>query len=54
MRLDKKEHEDKMVLMLSDDKTYEQLSKDPIPKYKRKLVGTLKSLKTRKARGSQL
>ena len=26
---DKKEYEDKVVLMLSDDKRYEQLSKDP-------------------------
>ena len=29
----KKEYEDKVILMLSDDKTYEQFCKDPTPKY---------------------
>ena len=43
--LDKKEYEDKVVLMISEDKTYEHLSKDPTPKYKRKLIDILKRLK---------
>ena len=32
--------------MLDDKRTYEKLTKDPTPKYKRQLVETLKRLKT--------
>ena len=39
-------YEDKLVLMQSDDKTYEQLSKDLTLKYERKLDGILNRLKT--------
>ena len=43
--LDKKDYEDKVVLMLGDGKTYEQFIEDPTHKYKRKLEDILKRLK---------
>ncbi len=39
------EYEQKVITMLSDDKTYEKLNKDPTPKYKRKFVSIIKKLK---------
>ncbi|XP_071944448.1 uncharacterized protein [Antedon mediterranea] len=42
----KKEYESKVKEMLNDHKTYEKLTKDPTPGYKRKLVEILKRLKT--------
>ena len=43
--MDTGEYEHKVKTMLSDDKTYEKLNKDPTPKYKRKLVSIIKKLK---------
>jgi len=43
--LDKAEYEEKVLRMLSDGKTYEQLKKDPTASYKRKLVAILTRLK---------
>ena len=43
--LDKNEYEEKVNNMLADKKTYEELPDDPTPKYKRKLVSILTSLK---------
>ena len=45
--MDTGEYEYKVKTMLSDDKTYEKLNKDPTPKYKRKLVYIMKKLKRR-------
>ena len=42
----KEDYEKKVNEMLSDKSTYEKLSKDPTPKYKRKLLDILKRLKT--------
>ena len=42
----KEDCEKKVNEMLSDKNTYEKLSKDPTPKYKRKLLDILKRLKT--------
>ncbi|XP_071956011.1 uncharacterized protein [Antedon mediterranea] len=42
----KKEYESKVKEMLNDHNTYEKLTKDPTPGYKRKLVEILKRLKT--------
>ncbi|XP_072039314.1 uncharacterized protein [Amphiura filiformis] len=39
------EYEQKLQGMLSDEKTYEQLDRDPTPRYKRQLVGILSRLK---------
>jgi len=36
--LDKMEYEEKVAVMLSDEKTYERLEKDPTPSYKCRLV----------------
>ncbi|XP_072050257.1 uncharacterized protein [Amphiura filiformis] len=56
--LDKQEYNEKVDKMLSDTKTYEQLSADPTPKYKRKLVSILSRLsdeeKITKAKYKQL
>ena len=43
--MDKQDYENKVQSMLSDEKTYLKLDSDPTPKYKRKLVSTLKHLK---------
>ena len=43
--LDKEEYEEKVTHMLEDKKTYEELSSDPTPNYKRKFVATLSTLK---------
>ena len=43
--MDTGEHEQKVITMLSDDKTYEKLNKDPTPKSQRKLVFIIKRLK---------
>ena len=45
MILDKKKCKDKVDLMPSDDKTHEQFSNDPTPKFKRKLVDILETEK---------
>ena len=42
--MDTGEYEQKVITMLSDDKTWE-IEKDPTPKYKRKLVSIIKKLK---------
>ena len=39
--MDKEEYEQKVTTMLSEKKTYEQLSADPASKYKRKSVSIL-------------
>ena len=39
-------YESKVEAMLSDERTYEKLKKDPTRAYKRKLVGTLQRLKS--------
>ena len=43
--MDTGEYEQKVKTMLSHDKTYEKLNKDPTPKYKTKLVSIIKKLK---------
>ena len=43
--MDMDEYEQKVTTMLSDDKTYQKLKKDPAPKYKRKLVSIIKKPK---------
>jgi len=43
--LDKDDYEKKVSDMLGDRKTYEELKKDPMPVYKRKLVSVLTRLK---------
>jgi len=43
--LDKAEYEEKVLRILSDGKTYEQLKKDQTASYKRKLVAILTKLK---------
>ncbi|XP_066300839.1 uncharacterized protein [Branchiostoma lanceolatum] len=43
--MDTEDYNNKVSNMLSDDKTYERLSKDPTQKYKRHLVSILKKLK---------
>ena len=43
--LDKDDYENKVKQMLSDEKTYEVLNKDPTSRYKRKLGNILKRLK---------
>ena len=43
--LDKTEYEEKVTRMLSDEKTYEKLKKDPTASYKKKLVSILTRLK---------
>ena len=43
--MDKEEYEEKVKQMLSDKRTYEKLSKDPTPVYKKKLVSILSRLK---------
>ena len=43
--LDIEEYEEKVTSMLADKKTYEELSSDPTPKYNRKLVTILSTLK---------
>ncbi|XP_072048537.1 uncharacterized protein [Amphiura filiformis] len=44
--MDTEEYEQKLNNMLSDEKTYEVLTKDPIAKYKRELVSILTRFKT--------
>ncbi|XP_072018481.1 uncharacterized protein [Amphiura filiformis] len=39
--LDKEEYEEKVTIMLNDDKTYEKLKNDPTARYKRKLISIL-------------
>ena len=43
--MDVQDYEDKLTEMLSDEKTYEQLSSDPTQRYKRELVAILSRLK---------
>ena len=43
--MDADDYENKVKIMLDDERTYEKLEKDPTPKYKRKLVGMLQNLK---------
>ena len=43
--MDTDENKQKVITMLSDDKTYEKLKNNPTPKYKRKLVSIIKKLK---------
>ena len=43
--MDTDEYEQKVITLLSDDKTYEKLNKGPTPKYKRMLVSIIKKLK---------
>ena len=43
--VDKVEYDSKVMAMLSDEKTYGKLNKDPTQVYKRKLVGILSDLK---------
>jgi len=43
--LDKVEYEEKVRQMLSDEKTYEKLKRDPTPIYKKKLVAIVKMLR---------
>jgi len=43
--MDTGDYEQKVKTMLSDDKTYEKLNKDPTPKYKRKLMSIIEKLK---------
>ena len=44
--LDKETYKEKVMVMLSDEKTYTRLDKDPTAKYKRKLVNILARLKS--------
>ena len=44
--LDKETYKEKVMVMLSDEKTYTRLDKDPTAKYKRKLVDILARLKS--------
>ena len=43
--MDTDKYEQKVTTMLSDDKTYDKLKKDPTQKYKRKLVSIIRKLK---------
>ncbi len=43
--MDTSDYEEKVTTMLADKKTYEELTTDPTPKYKRKLVSQLTKLK---------
>ena len=43
--LDKAEYKEKVLRMLSDGKTHEQLKNDPTASYKRKIVAILTRLK---------
>ena len=43
--MDTAEYEQKVTTVLSDDKTYEKLKKDPTQKYKRQLVSIIRKLK---------
>ena len=45
MVMDTDEYEQKVTTMLSDNKMYEKLKKDPMQKYKRKLVSILRKFK---------
>ncbi|XP_072021450.1 uncharacterized protein [Amphiura filiformis] len=43
--LDKEDYEEKVNIMLNDDKTYEKLKNDPTARYKKKLVSLLTRFK---------
>ena len=43
--MDTDEYEQKVTTVLSDDKMYVKLKKDPMQKYKRKLVSVMRKLK---------
>ena len=52
--LDKFEYGEKVWQMLSDEKTYEKLKKDPTPIYKKKLVAILSKFKDQGKLSSEL